>query len=235
MCNLEEATINAGQNVTLMTCDQQLFRVMVDIKWTDPERWKNLYPRLGGMHWLVSFIGSVGKLMKNSGLDMILKSSFAGVEQMLVGKKFPMNMRALRVVVFELLRGFLNDVESYEEMKERLLELCEKSKLAEHWIQNLVLPVLLMMVFVRAEREGNFLLHIYACHEMMPYFYAAGHWNYVRDGLVYLKTMEKLPNNVLERFLAGEHVIHLQKGYWNGIWSDMAIECTYMKVGKGPS
>ena len=91
MCNLEEATINAGQNVTLMTCDQQLFRVMVDIKWTDPERWKNLYPRLGGMHWLVSFIGSVGKLMKNSGLDMILKSSFAGVEQMLVGKKFPMN------------------------------------------------------------------------------------------------------------------------------------------------
>ena len=69
----------------------------------------------------------------------------------------------------------------------------------------------------------------------MPYFYAAGHWNYVRDRLVYLRTMKNLPKNVLERFLAGEHVVHLQKGSWNGIWSDMAIECTYTRARKGPS
>ena len=33
----------------------------------------------------------------------------------------------------------------------------------------------------------------------------------------------------------GEHVIRIKDGFFNGIWSDMAIETTYMKVGKGPS
>ena len=31
----------------------------------------------------------------------------------------------------------------------------------------------------------------------------------------------------------GEHVIRIKDGLFNGIWSDMAIETTYMKVGKG--
>ena len=91
-----------------------------------------------------------------------------------------------------------------------------------------------MMLFVGAERESNFLLHLYACYQMMPYFYVAVHWNYIRDGLVYLRTMENLPDTLLEKFLVGEHVIYLQKGFWKGVWCDMAIESTYTKTGKGP-
>jgi hypothetical protein len=60
---IEKISKDAGQEDALMTCDQQLFRVMVDIVWENPERWKRFHPRLGGMHWLMSFIGSVGKLM----------------------------------------------------------------------------------------------------------------------------------------------------------------------------
>ena len=40
------------------------------------------------MHWLMSFVGSVGKLIKNSGLDMLIKTAFAGVDKMLIGNKF---------------------------------------------------------------------------------------------------------------------------------------------------
>ena len=83
-------------------------------------------------------------------------------------------MRALRVVVLELLRGFLGGVESYEDLSKLLVILSGKSKLAEHWVNNLVFPVLIMMLFVRAERESNFLLRLYAYNQMMPYFYAAG-------------------------------------------------------------
>ena len=68
---------------------------------------------------------------------------------------------------------------------------------------------------------------------MIPYFFAAGHWNYARDSIVYLRTMEKLPNGLFDKFMNGEHVIHLRDGLFNGIWSDMAIETTYMKFGKG--
>ena len=46
--------------------------------------------------------------------------------------------------------------------------------------------------------------------------------------------MEKFPREVLERFLKGEHVMRHQKGFWNAIWSDMFIETTFMRYGKGP-
>ena len=45
--------------------------------------------------------------------------------------------------------------------------------------------------------------------------------------------MEKLPKNLLDKFMNNEHVVHLTDVLSNGIWSDMAIETMYMKVGKG--
>ena len=73
-----------------------------------------MIPRLGGMHWLMSFIGCVGVLMENSGLVPWLKSTFAVVPKMMTIKKFPMNIRALRFAVMELLKGFIDDVFSYK-------------------------------------------------------------------------------------------------------------------------
>ena len=42
------------------------------------------------------------------------------------------------------------------------------------------------MIYVCAEREGEFGLHLFACKEMISYFFAGGHWNYVRDSIVNL-------------------------------------------------
>ena len=92
-----------------------------------------------------------------------------------------------------------------------------------------------MMLFIRAEREGEFPLHLYACQQMIPYFFAAGHINYARYGVCYLMTMSKLPPTLLDQFLRAEHVLRHQHGIWNEIWSDMMIETSYMKFGKGPS
>ena len=39
--------------------------------------------------------------------------------------------------------------------------LSDISQLANHWIKNLIYPVFLMMMYVRAEREGEFGLHFY--------------------------------------------------------------------------
>ena len=53
-----------------------------------------MIPRLGGMHWLISFIGCVGVLMEDSGLVPWLQSAFASVPKMMTGKKFPINIYA---------------------------------------------------------------------------------------------------------------------------------------------
>ena len=38
------------------------------------------------------------------------------------------------------------------------------------------LVFMMMMIFVRAEREGDWPLHLWAVREMLPYFFAAGHY-----------------------------------------------------------
>ena len=89
MNEAQKLTLSTGQAFTLFTNDQQLYRVAVHVLWVYPEKFPNFIPRLGGMHTLMSFVGAVGTLMCNSGLEEILQSAFGGVPKMLPGKKVP--------------------------------------------------------------------------------------------------------------------------------------------------
>ena len=66
-------TKQTGQTFTIFTADQQLYKLLIDIMWVYPELTTDFYSRLGGMHWLTSFVGSIGTLMMNTGLEDILK------------------------------------------------------------------------------------------------------------------------------------------------------------------
>ena len=131
--------------------------------------------------------------MTDSGLEEILNSSFGGVPNMLAGKRFPQNFRALRIVVEELLRDILFKVDTYESMREILETNASQSRTTQLWVENLVKPIFIMLLFVRAEREADWPLHLWAVKEMLPFFFAAGHCNYARYATYYLHSMEKLP------------------------------------------
>ena len=92
-----------GQKNTIFTSDQQLYKVAVEMKWAHPD----VILHLGGMHVLMGFVGAVGTLMQGLGLSEVLESTFAGVAKMLSGTKFPQKVRAMRLVVEELLRGIM--------------------------------------------------------------------------------------------------------------------------------
>jgi hypothetical protein len=79
--------------------------------------------RLGGMHMLMSFVGAVGSLTAQTGLAEIMNEACSGVAKMLSGKKFPQNVRALRIVAEELLRMIVqdNDMASYDELDHLIL------------------------------------------------------------------------------------------------------------------
>ena len=72
---------------------------------------------------------------------------------MLLGKKFPMDVRALRFVVLELLPGQLDNISSHAGLVRWLDERCLHSVLSEHCIKSLIKPVLLMLLYVRAEKD----------------------------------------------------------------------------------
>ena len=73
------------------------------VLWDDPNRFPNFFLRLGGIHLLMSFVSASSTLLNGSGENEVLGAVFAGVAKMLNGKKIPYNVRALRLLVEEVL------------------------------------------------------------------------------------------------------------------------------------
>ncbi|KAH3755284.1 hypothetical protein DPMN_189975 [Dreissena polymorpha] len=134
--------------------------------------------------------------MTTSGLEDILKAFFGGVIRMLTGKNFPQNVRALRMVAKEVLRKESPNVKTFDDLMLSLESKAKNSRTTRFWLDCLIKPVFIMMLFVRAEREAEWGLHLSAVAAMMPYFIAAWHINYARYGLHYLRSMEYLPAHV---------------------------------------
>ena len=76
-------------------------------------------------------MGCIGVLMENSGLVPWLEYGFVGAPKMLTGKKFPMNIHALRFILSKLLRGFRDDVISFGKLQEKLDSISQENILAE--------------------------------------------------------------------------------------------------------
>lgn len=68
MVRAQSLTSLAGQEWTIFTNDQQLYQVTVHVIWTNKHLFARFIPRLGGMHMIMCFVGSVGFLMAGSGL-----------------------------------------------------------------------------------------------------------------------------------------------------------------------
>ena len=102
--------------------------------WSDILRWNHVILRLGGMYWLMSlWVALVWvALIKNSGFVNWLEYAFAGVLKILTATNFPINVRALRFTVLELLKGFADNVTFFEDYQEKLESISQENILAEH-------------------------------------------------------------------------------------------------------
>ena len=85
----------------------------------------------------------------------------------------------------------------------------------------------LLRQFLKAERTGNWQLHLRTRQEMLPYFAAAGHNLYTKSVHVYLQQMLQLEEHhpdVFASFTSGYHVIRRSDRYWAGLSPDLVIE-----------
>ena len=88
-------------------------------------------------------------------------------------------------------------------LKEKLLTNCAKL-----WFQYIDMTSVFQM-FIRAERMGNWQLHLSALARMLPYFAASGHNLYLKSTYIYLQKMwnlEKEHPDVYLAFQQGPHV-----------------------------
>ena len=80
----------------------------------------------------------------------------------IIPKKFPQNVRPLRMVAEEALHGIIQDkpLHCSGDFMQILKTEASKSQTTKLWVDVLIKPVLLTMMFVRAEREGDWPLHL---------------------------------------------------------------------------
>ncbi|PIK60573.1 hypothetical protein BSL78_02509 [Apostichopus japonicus] len=107
------------------------------------------------------------------------------------------------------------------------------SRTAILWFQYMDM-VNILQRFLKAERTGNWGLHLQTVHDMLPYFAASGHALYAKCAYVYLQTMLNLPEthpDVYRKFQEGL-VVRRSDRFWAGLSSDLIIEQVLMRSVK---
>ena len=63
---------------------------------------------------------------------------------------------------------------------------------AKLWMECFVIPEFIARLFIRVERTGDWLLHLYCLRRMVCYFWAAGHFHYARYITWHIQDMDSL-------------------------------------------
>ena len=93
----------------------------------------------------------------------------------------------------------------------------------------------LLRTFIKAERTGNWNLHLRTVCDMIPYFAAAGHNLYAKSAYIYLQIMENLKEkhpDIYRSFQDGLHVVRRSDRHWAGLSTDLVIEQVLMRSVK---
>ena len=174
----------------------------------------------------MSFIGCVGSVMINSGLEKVVKSG--SVEKMLNGKNSH-KILPLTIVLEELLLRYKQII---NQPKPNISATSISSKL---WVDCSINPDLYMKLHISVERECDWPFHLYTVSKILPYFFIVDNHNYARHATYYLNNMNKqLPFVIPKMFLHDEHTTRHEKRYWNGICSNIFIETWFMTFDKSP-
>ena len=92
------------------------------------------------------------------------------------------------------------------------------AKLWIHYFEHILIPLL----FIRAERTGNYTLHRESVLDMLPVYHAAGHLNYAKSVQLRLQEMDRLkvimPDEDFVKYTEhGYFTICRPNTFWSGI------------------
>ena len=162
MVKAKQISEAANQRFTNLTLDQQLYRVALHVHPENEAKSHNFYLSLGGMHILMTYWCCMGTLMADNGIVEILSVAFGGVLKMLSGKKFPQNVRALMMLVEEILRPLFvrNSLHNMDDLPEEVDAISVESKTSQRWVDSLIKPIFDILKYILTEREVDWALHL---------------------------------------------------------------------------
>ena len=173
--------------------------------------------RPGAMHIITSFLGCIGTLMKGSGMDVLVGAAFGSMNEIITGVAWVRAMRAFRMELAALLQNCIRTGAKTCEKMSAYMEEARKHPTGRYWVDNFLKPTVLTHQFIRAEREGNWLIQQLCFERMLPYLYSAGQFHYARYIPWHLQDIRYLlPPEAKADQLAGAHVCRHREGYWKG-------------------
>ena len=95
------------------------------------------------------------------------------------------------------------------------------------WVDNLIVPTLIVHQFLRSEREGDWFLQQLCLQRMLPNFFAAKHIHYARYITWHLLDMRCLPAAAKADLVSGAFVCRHRHG------GSSLSEQTAIKIGNG--
>ena len=110
-------------------------------------------------------------------------------------------------------------------------QIASESRTVKLWVEILVKHVLLMMTYVRAEREGDWLRHLATFKKDASILLLCRSCKQCTVWLVLFAFHGETSPHIERLFLKGQHVTRHIQGIWNGLWSDQFIESTFMRYG----
>ena len=97
--------------------------------------------------------------------------------------------------------------------------------------------VRLVLLFIRAERCGDWEMHLYCIAKMIPVLHAGGHTAYAKSSRLYLDQMRRLPTlmnaEAYKKYTSdGYWTIRRSNRFWSGNFTDQSIETILMRMLK---
>lgn len=91
-----------------------------------------------------------------------------------------------------------------DDLEKELDRRSEMSRTTKLWVNVVIRPLFIIMLYLRASHDSDWLLHVKATEMMLPYMFAAHKHNYSRYGLYYVRSMARLPTDILDQFCKGQ-------------------------------
>ena len=235
--------LNAGQ-MPVIACDCPIFAMCKYTQWKYPETHgeEKIVIMFGGLHIEKALWTALGDMLDCSGwTDALAESGVttAGTAQSFLNAAHITRTRHAHQVTVLALAKLQRDAfqQSRVDGNEAnfdtwRLQMIEKSPTFQFW-DMIRRYESLILIFVRAHREKNFVLYVEVLELLMFLFFALDHQNYSRWLSIHLRDMKSLPQNFLDDFK--EHwVVMKNNNRFSAIPIDQTHEQENAKVkGKG--
>ena len=223
--------LNPGQ-IPVTAFDQPLFAIAKYVQW----KWPATHGEhvhvimLGGLHTEMALWRTLGDVLEGSGWTAALTEAeiaSPGIVDSFLNVSHLARTRLARQVTVLTLQKLQQEAYSQSESNCSFSawkdSMCSSSPTFMYWDFILRYEMLILM-FVAAHRDRNFLLYVEIMEKLVPLFFAMDHVNYARWTPVHIRDMKNLPDSIRNEFEEGRWVLSKTNKSFSCIPIDQAHE-----------